>query len=245
MPAAIPCQHGFPSLRKCDECRRSSKQGQRDPEKRREARRRNYAANIEKQREYKRRWQAATPEKQREYKRRYHAAHPEMRNHARSRNPEKSREYNRRYNETHREQHREAQRRWLLAHPEYQNQNREKTRQWRKNNPEKARAKSERDARTRRARKAGVPSDPTVTLEAVWGRDKGQCYICHEAVLEPGLLDWQDPWAPSTEHVIPITGKGADTWDNVRLAHRSCNSVKGARRTADEARAIILARPVA
>ena len=31
---------------------------------------------------------------------------------------------------------------------------------------------------------------------------------------------------PSIDHASPVAKGGAHTWDNVRLAHRDCNSVK-------------------
>lgn len=31
---------------------------------------------------------------------------------------------------------------------------------------------------------------------------------------------------PSIDHVIPISKGGTHTWDNVRLAHHHCNSIK-------------------
>lgn len=33
-------------------------------------------------------------------------------------------------------------------------------------------------------------------------------------------------WYPSIDHVIPISKGGRHSWDNVKLAHRLCNSVK-------------------
>lgn len=108
--------------------------------------------------------------------------------------------------------------------------------------PAEIRARGARSARLRRARLAGVPSDPSITALEVWKRDYGRCYICDEAALRPGLLDAMDPWAPTIEHVIPLALGGHDTWDNVRLAHRHCNNVKSVGRT-EEARARVLAEP--
>ena len=31
---------------------------------------------------------------------------------------------------------------------------------------------------------------------------------------------------PSIDHVIPLSKGGIDTWNNVRLSHRICNSLK-------------------
>lgn len=73
--------------------------------------------------------------------------------------------------------------------------------------------------------------DKSITLRRLSDRDKGICYICG------GLVNWEDyriengqklsgNTYPSIDHVIPLAHGGAHTWDNVRLAHRLCNSVK-------------------
>ena len=33
-------------------------------------------------------------------------------------------------------------------------------------------------------------------------------------------------WYPSIDHVIPVSKGGRHSWDNVKLAHRLCNTVK-------------------
>ena len=90
----------------------------------------------------------------------------------------------------------------------------------------------------------GIPHDDDITIENVWRRDQGQCYICLTRVLAPGLLDGWDLWAPVIEHVTPISAGGHDTWNNVRLAHRHCNNVKSYRRSAEQAREVVLAEPL-
>ncbi len=68
-------------------------------------------------------------------------------------------------------------------------------------------------------------------LKEVYERDNGICYICGKA------CDWNDYTErngviiygnnyPSRDHVIPKSKGGGNTWDNIRLAHRSCNSHK-------------------
>lgn len=68
-------------------------------------------------------------------------------------------------------------------------------------------------------------------LEDVYKRDKGICWLCG------GLCDWNDYEVkdgvivygndyPSRDHVIPKSKGGQNTWDNIRLAHRLCNSMK-------------------
>ena len=71
--------------------------------------------------------------------------------------------------------------------------------------------------------------DKDITLEALYRRDSGVCYLC-------GLeCDWSDRDAdanivgmsyPSIDHVIPICRGGLHAWSNVRLAHFYCNTLK-------------------
>ena len=77
----------------------------------------------------------------------------------------------------------------------------------------------------------GKQKDPGITLQKVFARDRGICYLCG------GLCDWSDYQRrdgrkiagnnyPSIDHVIPVAHNGTHTWGNVRLAHRLCNTVK-------------------
>ena len=73
--------------------------------------------------------------------------------------------------------------------------------------------------------------DKDITLESLYKRDRGLCHIC-------GMLcNWDDyiidsnqkqcgEWYPSIDHVIPLSKGGMHSWDNVKLAHRRCNSIK-------------------
>ena len=70
--------------------------------------------------------------------------------------------------------------------------------------------------------------DNDITLEKLYMRDGGICYLCG------AKCDWTDQDAdgnaqnnyPSIDHVIPIAKGGKHKWDNVRLAHRGCNILK-------------------
>lgn len=75
--------------------------------------------------------------------------------------------------------------------------------------------------------------DKDITLYELYRRDSGVCYICG------GECDWNDKQErngtiitgnsyPSIDHVIPLAKGGLHSWDNVRLAHRQCNSKKAA-----------------
>ena len=87
-----------------------------------------------------------------------------------------------------------------------------------------------RDKRVRRM-KARV-MDPDITLEKLYARDGGVCYLCGRT------CDWTDSQTidgqfvagetyPSIDHVKPISKGGTHTWDNIKLACRHCNTVKG------------------
>lgn len=86
----------------------------------------------------------------------------------------------------------------------------------------------------RRARERKVETDSSISLERLYERDNGICYLCGR------VCDWNDgEWRdgvfrvgknyPSIEHVKPISKGGSHTWNNIRLACVSCNSKKGNR----------------
>lgn len=60
---------------------------------------------------------------------------------------------------------------------------------------------------------------------AIYERDGWACQICHEPVdraAEP-----TGAWFPSLDHITPRSLGGGDDDNNLRLAHRWCNSVRG------------------
>ena len=66
--------------------------------------------------------------------------------------------------------------------------------------------------------------DKDITLEALYRRDSGVCYLCGKK------CDWNDktdksvgPAYPSIDHMIPIAKGGLHAWTNVKLAHFECN----------------------
>lgn len=73
--------------------------------------------------------------------------------------------------------------------------------------------------------------DKDITLKRLYTRDKGVCWVC-------GLVcDYQDKtyrgrtmiagdMYPSIDHVVALSDGGAHAWDNVKLAHRICNSLR-------------------
>lgn len=73
--------------------------------------------------------------------------------------------------------------------------------------------------------------DRDITVDKLYKRDNGICYICN------GVCDFNDKEErdgviicgdlyPSIDHVKPLAAGGLHSWDNVKLAHRLCNSLK-------------------
>lgn len=75
-------------------------------------------------------------------------------------------------------------------------------------------------------------ADYTISLQKLIKRDNNICYICNK---ECNLNDYiyegntfiAGNYYPSIEHIIPLSKGGTHTWDNVKLAHRICNTLKG------------------
>lgn len=81
-----------------------------------------------------------------------------------------------------------------------------------------------RNARKQRRIPQSQMIDKDITLEALFKRDSGVCYLCG------GQCDWADKngqivgdMYPSIDHVIPVAAGGLHSWSNVRLAHFRCN----------------------
>lgn len=73
-------------------------------------------------------------------------------------------------------------------------------------------------------RKSRTKDSRHITLQELYIRDKGICWICGGKVNMN--LDHNDEMYGSIDHVIPISKGGMDSWDNVKLAHRRCNRIK-------------------
>lgn len=83
----------------------------------------------------------------------------------------------------------------------------------------------------RRQKIASTEREPGITVEALFRRDHGTCYLCG------GQCDFDDyrkdgenfivgDTYPSIDHVHPLSKGGSHTWDNVKLAHHRCNTLK-------------------
>ena len=87
------------------------------------------------------------------------------------------------------------------------------------------------ETRRRLRAKAAGRLDNDITVEGLYRRDKGQCWICglqcnQEDYTMRGDVFIAGDWYPSIDHVRPISKGGTHTWENVRLAHRMCNTYK-------------------
>lgn len=90
----------------------------------------------------------------------------------------------------------------------------------------------ERRKEHKRRTRIGKTFDRGITLEKLYDRDQGICYLCNRT------CDWGDFQKingafvvggsyPTVEHLIPLCKGGTHTWNNIKLACHSCNSKKG------------------
>lgn len=78
-----------------------------------------------------------------------------------------------------------------------------------------------------------IPKDKRISYginaKSLFKRDDGTCWICggkcnlNDYVIRDGAFIAGD-WYPSVDHVIAICDGGEDSWNNVKLAHRICNT---------------------
>jgi len=152
---------------------------------------------------YVRQWKDANPERYRELNAKSRAA-------AKLRDPD----YFKKYYAQHRERRASEARAWYRANAEHHTA---VVNKYRSNNPDKMRALGRKNAVARRARKLDQfveVVDPRVVFEQA----KGLCGICMMPV------DPKSSW--EVDHIIPLAKGGVHSYDNVQLAHRSCNRRK-------------------
>lgn len=84
----------------------------------------------------------------------------------------------------------------------------------------------------RRAKIRGALIDNDIQLMELFRRDNGVCHICggecdlnDYVITEEGYTLTGGSY-PSIDHVIPLAKGGKHSWDNVKLAHFSCNAKK-------------------
>lgn len=74
--------------------------------------------------------------------------------------------------------------------------------------------------------------DKDITLESLYDRDNGICYLCGTkcnyddiSITDEGYYIAGKTY-PSIDHVNPLSKGGKHSWDNVKLAHYRCNTLK-------------------
>lgn len=83
----------------------------------------------------------------------------------------------------------------------------------------------------KRIQRAAVIDD-SITLKKLMSRDNCTCWICGgKCNPEDHSIDRNGafivgPDYPSIDHVYPLSRGGAHTWENVKLAHHYCNTLK-------------------
>lgn len=78
----------------------------------------------------------------------------------------------------------------------------------------------------RRAQKLGTQVEDIRPID-IFERDIWLCGLCSTPV-DPDCA-WPDPMSPSLDHVKPLSLGGTHTYENVQLAHLTCNVSKGNR----------------
>lgn len=86
------------------------------------------------------------------------------------------------------------------------------------------------DKRLRKIKNGLVDND--ITLQKLYKRDSGTCWICGKQcdyndyeLSEDGFFIVRANY-PSIDHVMPLSRGGLHSWDNVKLAHHYCNTLK-------------------
>ena len=95
----------------------------------------------------------------------------------------------------------------------------------------KARYKRQELQREKRIKNNGI-IDKDITLEKLYIRDNGRCYICNNKcnyddykLTNEGYFITGKSY-PSIDHIKPLSKYGTHTWNNVKLACFECNIKK-------------------
>ena len=73
--------------------------------------------------------------------------------------------------------------------------------------------------------------DRGINARKLYDRDGGICWICggqcdlNDFITRDNIIICGDNY-PSVDHIVPVCEGGEDSWENVRLAHRRCNSLR-------------------
>lgn len=86
-----------------------------------------------------------------------------------------------------------------------------------------------KDKRIRKIKNYTVDTD--IEIHALFNRDNGKCWICGEQcdfedyeIIDGAFVVGKT--YPSIDHVFPLSKGGLHSWDNVKLAHHYCNTIK-------------------
>ena len=102
-----------------------------------------------------------------------------------------------------------------------------------------------KELRKRKARINGKV-DYSITIEKVIQKEKNVCYLCGgQCDSTDFTIDDRGSFIvgrnyPSIEHVIAISKGGTHTWDNVKLAHHYCNSIKNDKKIVEDTGQMVL-----
>lgn len=85
---------------------------------------------------------------------------------------------------------------------------------------------------TRRVKIKNALVDSDITIDKLLRRDGYVCHICGKLCDKNDYIQTEKAFIagnyyPSIDHVIPLAKGGLHSWDNVKIAHRICNSYKG------------------
>lgn len=76
-------------------------------------------------------------------------------------------------------------------------------------------------------RRGAAVAGPAMSIEQLGKRDGWRCHLCPRRV-NPALRS-PHPLSATFDHLIPVADGGTDAPENLRLAHRTCNTRRGTR----------------
>lgn len=97
--------------------------------------------------------------------------------------------------------------------------------QWNRDQVRAYKEKRRADGRPLRTSGNSGPWIAQALRDSVFERDGWTCQLCGQ-VLDRNA-DPQSDWYPSLDHIVPQSKGGGHTFENLRGAHRWCNSVRG------------------
>lgn len=193
-----------------------------------------YARNKDRAVRYAIDWARNNPEKARAKDRRRYANNPRRKAHCaawKKANPERAKQADRIYAAKNAERIAARKREWILANADRIRAQKQRAyalnkdrvlaacREWRRNNPLKARA-AKLARRSREASADGSTYTKAHHIAARWEMFGGKCWICGKP-------------ATTTDHVIPLSRGGSHWPSNLRPACLSCNSSKQSKKPSE------------